>query len=126
MLRAERQPFGRIRNSIKALRMLKGSGRDLVHQFRHPAEDDPAWLRPPDRACYPMFRSRRYTAVQIDRPARDWIQCAYDAAPDHVGMFAMVDVWFTLDGDHVVAHLGQQRVGTLPTTATAQYMPRPD
>ncbi len=123
MLRAERQPFGRIRNSIKALRMLKDAGGDLVHLLRHPAEEDPAWLRPPDRACYPMIGSRRYTGVQIDRTAFDLLQRAYDAAPEHIGMFAMVDVWFTLDSDHIVAHLGQRRVGRLPTTATAQYAP---
>ena len=120
MLSAERQPFGRLRNSIKAVRMLKDSGSDLVHQFRHPSVD-PEWLRPPDRASYPMIRSRRYMAVEIDDTALEMVRQAFDAAPERVGMFAMIDVWFTQDTEHVIAHLGQQRVGKLPASAAAQY-----
>lgn len=63
MLQVQQQPFGRARTALKAIRMLKSSGGNMIRLIKHASDDDPEWLQPPDRAAYPMIADRRrYTS----------------------------------------------------------------
>ena len=118
MLQLEQQSFGRARSALKAIRMLTTGGADAIRLIRNATQHDPDWLRPPDRASYPVPTSRdRYVSVELDAATRDWLARIATEAPRRVGPVVLVDVWLSLDqqATQLVAHIGDHRVGTIKT-----------
>jgi hypothetical protein len=125
MLELERQPFGRIRSVLRALRMVKSSAVDGIRLLK-PNTVDPPWLQPPDRASYPVPTTDRLTAVDLEPAAQDWLTRVWNEAPRRLGRLVFVDVW--LSRDHrkeaqaqLEVHIGQRRVGTIRDTQTAPF-----
>lgn len=115
-LQTEQQPFGRARKALKALRMLKAGGGDMIRLLKHASDEDPEWLQPPDRATYPMIADRnRYASIDLDPGAHDWIDRVRTEAPRRMGPWVLVDVWLARDNSTALigAHIGERRVGTI-------------
>ena len=116
MLQTEQQPFGRAKNAIRALRMLKAGGADMIRLIKHASDDDPGWLQPPDRAAYPMIADRqRYAAVELDAAAHDWLDRVRTEAPRRMGPWILIDVWLSRSeaAGQIAAHIGERFVGTV-------------
>lgn len=116
MLETEQQPFGRAKNGIRALRMLKAGGADLIRLIKHASDDDPEWLQPPDRAAYPMIAGRdRYATVELDTAAHDWLERVRTEAPRRIGPWILIDVWLSRSeaAGPIAAHIGERFVGTV-------------
>jgi hypothetical protein len=116
MLQTEQQPFGRARNALKALRMLKAGGGDMIRLIKNASDEDPDWLQPPDRAAYPMIADRnRYTPIKLDAEARDWLERVRTEAPRRMGPWVLVDVWLSKNeiAGLIRAHIGERLVGTI-------------
>ena len=126
MLQIEQQPFGRARSALTAIRLLTASGAAAIRLLKHGSDPDPEWLRPPDRAAYPLIADRdRYLAIDLDVTAHDWLERVRAGAPRRVGPWVFVDVWLTR-GEPVgplVAHIGDQRVGIVGADRTTEFDP---
>ncbi|MGI8760244.1 MAG: hypothetical protein ACR2LF_02870 [Jatrophihabitantaceae bacterium] len=124
MLQTEQQPFGRARTALKAIRMLKSSGGDMIRLIKHASDDDPEWLQPPDRAAYPMIADRnRYTPVQLDAAANDLLERVRTEGPRRMGPWVLIDVWLAREDPigPLVASIGAHRVGTIPETHANEF-----
>jgi hypothetical protein len=128
LLQNERKPFGRARSTLRALRMLKAGGTDVVRAIRNRSDPTPDWLQPPERASYPVHLiGRRATTVLLDPGTRDWLAAVAAKAPHRIGRTVPVDVWLTRetrskDGStELVAHIGDRRVGTVRGSETTAY-----
>lgn len=124
MLQTEQQPFGRARTALKAIRMLKSGGGDMIGLIKHISDDDPEWLQPPDQATYPMIADRnRYTPVELDAEAHDWLERVRTEAPRRIGPWVLIDVWLTREDPAapLIAHIGKWRVGAVRHGDTHQF-----
>lgn len=128
MLRVEQRPFGRSRSALRAIRMLKSGGGDVITLIKNSSDDDPRWLRPPERAGYPVHTTTdRYAAIELDRGAHDWLARVWSEAPRRLGHLVLVDVWLGRDEEagetpsDLVANIGEHRVGAVPAPATASF-----
>jgi hypothetical protein len=128
LLQNERKPFGRARSTLRALRMLKAGGTDVVRAIKNRSDPTPEWLRPPERASYPVHLvGHRYTTVLLDSGTGDWLAAVSAEAPHRIGRTVPVDVWLTRetrskDGStELVAHIGDRRVGTVRGSETTAY-----
>lgn len=124
MLQVGQQPFGRARTALKAIRILKSSVGDTIRLIKHAGAESPAWLQPPDRASYPAVAARdRYTSVQLDAAAREWLERVRTEAPQRMGPWVLVDVWLTREDEagSLVAHIGERRVGTVRLSDTKEF-----
>jgi hypothetical protein len=116
MLQTEQQPFGRARNVLRALRMLKAGGGDMIRLIKHASDEDPEWLQPPDRAAYPMIADRnRHTPIEVDAAAHDWLERVRTEAPRRMGPWVLIDVWLSQEvaASPIQTHIGERLVGTL-------------
>jgi hypothetical protein len=121
--REQQQRFGRARTALTSLRMLTAVGADAIRMFKH-QPDDPEWLRPPDRASYPVITDRsRSIAVHLDAAAEPWLTRIRKEATRRFGPAIMVEVWLTREGPTAapVAHIGGQRVGTVRSDDVRQF-----
>lgn len=124
MLQVEQQPFGRARSALKAIRRLTSGGADAIRLLKDASDHDPEWLRPPDRAAYPMIADRnRYLSVQPDAAAHDWLERVRTGAPRRIGCWVFIDVWLTRDdpAEPFIAHIGGQRVGIVDPDGTTEF-----
>ncbi len=124
MLQVEQQPFGRARSALKAIRMLTSGGADAIRLLKDDSGHDPEWLRPPDRAAYPMIADRnRYISVQLEASAHDWLERVRTGAPRRIGSWVLIDVWLTRNdpAGQFIAHIGEQRVGLVDPDGTAEF-----
>jgi hypothetical protein len=124
-LELERQPFGRTRSALRALRMVKSSAVDGIRLLKHDTADPP-WLQPPDRASYPVPTTDRFTAVDVEPAAQAWLTRVWNEAPRRLGHLVLVDVWLSRDDRNetqreLVVHIGQRRVGSIGDTQTAPF-----
>lgn len=124
MLQVQQQPFGRARSTLKAIRMLTAGGADAIRLLKDESDHDPQWLRPPDRAAYPLIADRnRHLSVDLDATAHDWLERVRTGAPRRVGPWVLIDVWLTRDDPvgPLVAHIGDQRVGIVGPETTTEF-----
>lgn len=106
MLRVEQRPFGRARSALRAIRMLKSGGGDVITLIKNSSDDDPRWLRPPERAGYPVHTTTdRYAAIELDRGAHDWLARVWSEAPRRLG------------------YLSSSTSGSAGTTRPAKHLP---
>ena len=92
MLEGERWPFRRTRSTWKAIRLLKSGGGDFIRMIKTAPDAEPAWLQPPERAMYPVLGGGgRYTAIELDRAALDWVERVRTVAPRRVGPIVLID-----------------------------------
>lgn len=124
-----RRPLGRARSAVRQARILASGGKLVVDHIRNPGERDPEWLRPPDRAAYPVrdHAPTGHVAVVLDPGVEDLLGRVQQAALRRLPDGAVVDVWFTeertADDDQplVVVHIGAHRVGVVPTNRAAGF-----
>ncbi|HKD96434.1 MAG TPA: hypothetical protein VKB69_02425 [Micromonosporaceae bacterium] len=110
----EREPLGRLTTRVRGIGMLGSMVKGMVDGVRHLLEPGPAWLRPPDRAAFPLaVELDRVIAVPADDDAAAAVIARAHAASRRIGPRACVETWFTADGDAVAVNLGDHRVGTL-------------
>jgi hypothetical protein len=90
--------------------------------------EEPAWMAPPERACYRIFTlSRERVAVELDDDAREWLDRVHAAAPSILGN-ATVTVWLDHDGEApsdrsgLIVSIGARRVGRLTPGASAAFV----
>jgi hypothetical protein len=124
VLKAEQQPISRARRAFRTVRLLASGGADVVRAVSHHSDDDPAWLRPPKRAAYPALTSRdRFTAVDLDAAAHDWLQQVGAEAPRRIGRFVLLEVWLSQETPEgsLVVHIGERGVGTVPEDEARNY-----
>jgi hypothetical protein len=113
----EREPLGRLFNAVRGVSTLAVSTWDGIQGMRHMSEPGPDWLQPPERATYPLLAvpgEDRVVAVvrPEDRDAARIVARAH-AEGRRTGPITQVEVWFDADGDAVVVHIGEHRIGTL-------------
>lgn len=120
MVAAERSPIGRARLLAGALWMMGSVVGGLWRTVTHGIQAAPDWMRPPERAAYPVPTSHdAYIAVIVDRAARDWLERIRSQRPRPgfaIGPGTRVEVWLTRPdpADHTVtAYIGDRPVGTL-------------
>lgn len=115
MLQVEQQPFGRARSALKAIRMVKSGGADMIRLIKNASQGDAIWLQPPSRASYPVHGGHRYVVVELEASAHDWLARVWAEAPRRMGLWVLVDVWLTRESfaSQLIAHIGEQRVGTI-------------
>ena len=120
----QRRPFGRVRARLKGLRISAALGRDFVRMIRGRSPTDPDWLRPPQRASYPVRTNRtHYIPVELDPAGRAWMDRVQAHAPRRLGPWTLVDAWLDRDQQtgQLVVHIGEHRVGTLHSDDTHRF-----
>ncbi len=141
MILADREPFGKVRFALRTLKALKDSpaprapgGGILKQVSERPGEpdepDEPEWLKPPDRAAYPVHSiSPQRTRVELDPAACEWLERIKETDPGHLAGSRDVEVWLTRGSEDAVAdsrlavHIGTERVGVLRADAEERFRP---
>jgi hypothetical protein len=127
LLHNERKPFGRTRSTLRGLGMVKAIGGDIVRTLKNRSDPTPDWLRPPERASYPVHPTTgRYATVLLDPDTQEWLATVTTQATLRMGIHTHVDIWLTrentADGSpELVAHIGDRRVGTVPEPNTQAF-----
>ncbi len=137
-LEAEREPFGRATLLIGGVRELLDTGRDIVSGIRRAVRDEdeppPAWLRPPDRAAYPVGRidEKRWAEVNLHPTAKDWLD-RVAAHATKIGRTHIVEVWLERSSQpageapsQLGVNIGEHRVGVLSGEPADAYQPAMD
>lgn len=75
--------------------MFGGAVGDVLRTVRSKPQDLPPWLRPPERASYPMTRTGHTTEITLDADAHDFLTRAWTQTPRRIGPNATVQVWLT-------------------------------
>jgi hypothetical protein len=137
-LATQQEPFGKTRLALRGLRALWDLGhspspaRRVIFEPSDPPEHepDPAWMRAPERAAYPIRPSSHdRAAVQLDPTAAAFLESAMLTADVGTVQTRNVEVWF---GSHdkpsegvsrVSVHLGSKRVGELDADTSKRYHP---
>ncbi len=134
---ADREPFGKTRFAIRALKQLKdsqasrGQGGLLKQVGRQGRpQDEPDWLKPPDRAAYPVWSpGPRWTAVELDPAAHQWLTRIAESDPDSLAGGRWLEVWLTWTNAHadtdprLAVHIGTEQVGKLGDDAEQHFRP---
>lgn len=123
------RPLGRVRVAVTRTRELALAGREIVHRFRTLDEEEPDWLRPPDRAAYPLrdHHDTGHAPVVLDPGVDELLELVQGAARLRVVDAVQVEVWFTAaqatrdEPAVVVAHIGAHRVGVVPAEQAAGF-----
>lgn len=118
MIARRRRPLGLVRAAVAATATATGSVRDLIRFIRtaslRTGTADPEWLRPPDRAAYPVPTTSRYDAVRVDDAERNRLQRVRAEATRRLGPWVLIDAWLTRGPDHLVTvYIGQRLIGTV-------------
>lgn len=130
MMLAEREPLGKTRFVLRALKQLKdsqafGGGGILEHASGTSDEpweprEEPDWLKPPDRAAYPVWSpGPKWAAVELDPAARKWLERVKESDSGRLAGGRELEVWLTWDGGNpatgsrLAVHIGAERVGLL-------------
>jgi len=135
----EREPFGKARLLLRGLAALRETGRQ-GHTILRTLEGestarpgkrrDPAWMKSPERASYPLhlFGGER-VAVELDPDAGAWLGEAIGADQAEVVRTRRVEVWLTSDSastsamPSVSVHIGSRCVGRLTGREAASFRP---
>ena len=136
MILAHREPFGKTRFVLRALKQLKDSqpsGGGLLKQVsERPDEPDgePDWLKPPDRAAYPVWSAGpKWAAVELDPAARTWLERIKESDPGHLAGGHELEVWLTWDSSdpatdsRLAVHIGAEQVGILRPDFEEKFRP---
>ena len=124
MLQIEQRPFGRVRSALKGLRMSAAVAREGIRMIRGRVPADPDWLRPPERASYPICTGRtHFVPVELDASALSWMGRVQAHAPRRLGPWTLIDAWLTRDDPtgQLVVHIGEQRVGTVRADDSSRF-----
>jgi hypothetical protein len=117
-------PIGRARHVASSLRVLRdfvGLGVDIA---KHRVPSNPDWMRPPDRASYPVRPGTEHGEVTLDDDAKPWLDRVARAAARRIGPMVTVQLWLTSspEGDGtLVVHLGEKAVGRLAAPVAARF-----
>jgi len=133
---AEREPFGKARFALQTLKALKdaqASRVGILEQLSAPPNephDAPDWLKPPDRAAYPVRSvGPQRTPVELDPAAREWLERIKASDPGHLAGSRELEVWLTWDSEppasdlRLAVHIGAERVGMLRADIEEQFRP---
>lgn len=113
-------PFGRLRAGLRAGVLLGRVAAQVVHRLRHLDERQPAWLRPPARAAYPLPGGAGEIRVRLDPGTEALLARAAEDTVTRLAHAATVPVWLVATGadsdrpGEITAHLGGERVGVVP------------
>jgi hypothetical protein len=105
-----------------AFRAIRG-----IRQHRSPPDlAPPAWLKPPDRAAYPVPSNPQagWAEVELDEGAAPYLERAYSAISRLVGSSAIATAWLVWEegpSERLIVSLGGERVGTLPPEVARAY-----
>jgi hypothetical protein len=122
------------RKSFGTLRLFRNLARDVANLASSAARGDfgepsatPDWLKPPDRAAYPVLGfTDTWTAVELDPAAEEWLERVWRGQPG-VGSTREVTVWLNRDrsppdsGLALNVHVGPERVGRIPGDAVGGF-----
>lgn len=138
-LATQQESFGKTRLALRGLRALWDLGhspsparRAIFDQPSDPPEHepDPAWMRTPERAAYPIRPSGRDRAtVQLDPTAAAVLESAMLTTGTGTVQTRNVEVWFGSDDEpsegvsRVSVNLGSKRVGELDAATSKRYNP---
>jgi hypothetical protein len=138
MIEAERDPGGNATTLLSGVRELLVIGRDVAGGIKRAAREEyeqpPTWMRPPERAAYPVqtVGEKRSVEVKLDQDANDWLARVVVHATK-IGRTRLVDVWLEHpepaageDTPLLVVHIGERRVGLLAGEALDAYRPAID
>lgn len=134
-LATQQEPFGKTRLAVRGLRALWDLGhspsvtRAMVSD--QPSDPpNPAWMRTPERAAYPIRLSGRdRAAVELDPAAATVLESVMSATGAGMVQTRNVEVWFGSDDEpsqgvsRVSVHLGSKRIGDLDAQASERYRP---
>ncbi len=127
----------RTNQALRAAQTLKTLGQiglgvvKVMRGGKIPDMSKPDWLAPPDHAAYAVPRDpvrERWTAVQLDPAAFEWLDRVHAALPNWSGSTRNPDAWLqweTGDGEEkkLAVHIGAHRVGTLDEVSTKTFGP---
>lgn len=123
VIEIERQPFGRLRAGMWAIKSVKDAIGEVGGRLRNMDAKDPEWLRPPARATYPAPRGRRWVDVHTVPDAGPVLVRAWREGVHRIGPFVEVCLW--LDGEpgapSIIVRLGEHALGTLPPEAATAF-----
>lgn len=121
----EREPLGRLRAGIWAIKSIKDVVGDIRGAFSNRKSEDPAWMRPPTHATYPLPHGRRWVGIDVDPAATPILTRAWADGVHRLGPVVELILW--LDGrpggGPTTVRLGEHNLGTLPITAAAPFEP---
>jgi hypothetical protein len=139
MVLADREPLGKTRFALRALRQLKDSQASRDHSLggmfeqgegRIAPKDEPDWLKPPDRAAYPVWSpGPKWAPVELDPAARAWLDRIKESDPRQLAGGRELEVWLTWDSGHPAAdsrlavHIGAESVGMLRVGVEEKFWP---
>ena len=124
-----RRPLGRAQSFLQKARVVGSGGKMLVDHVRKRGEQDPEWMRPPDRATYPLVDHQLAgdALVHLDPGVEDLLGRTYAGALHRFELGALVQVWFSRepagvdDRPVVVVHIGENRVGVVPADRAGDF-----
>lgn len=133
----EHEPLGKARialRGIRGLRDLGQSGRPQVNETpaNEPTDQpEPAWLRTPERAAYPIWSaSTNRVAVELDPTAEPWLREAMRTSGPGAVQSCNTEVWLAPDDgeppsrtSRLGVHIGSRRVGHLDAETTDVFRP---
>jgi hypothetical protein len=136
MILADREPFGKARFALRILKALKdsqasrGSPLEQVMQRPNEPDEEPDWLKPPDRAVYPVWSpGPKWTPVELDPAARTWLDRIRESDPGRLATGHGLEVWLTWDSgpsatdSRLAVHIGTEQVGMLRAGVEEKFRP---
>jgi hypothetical protein len=141
MLATEHDALGKARlalRGVKALSELVTVGHKIFEEASDPTEEEleesePEWLKPPERAAYPITTLHRHcVAVELDSGARTWLERVAQARSQLFGE-TEVEIWLTWEATPrevgalgLDVHIGETRVGRLDSDIAEHFRPAMD
>jgi hypothetical protein len=137
MILADREPFGKTRFAIRALKQLKDSQASrgqggLLKQVggQGKPQEEPDWLKPPARAAYPVWSpGPQWTVVELDPASRQWLTRIAESDPARLTGGRWLEVWLTWTNGHadtdprLAVHIGTEQVGKLEADVEQYFRP---
>jgi len=127
LLHLRTRPLGRARAGLRGGILLGRLAQQAVHRIRHLDEQQPAWLRPPGRAAFPLPRGPGFIRIRLDPGTAGLLARAAADTITHFAHTATVPVWLTPthpdpnQPGEITAHIGEHRVGVVPDAETTGF-----
>jgi len=136
LVTAEQEAFGKTRSLMGTLTEPGDNdpGRGgLIHEILegpNQSSKRPAWLKPPERAAYPIRRvGRSRAAVELDPTAQSWLDRVMQNSSRGSRRTIGVEVWLSWDQElpafdsHLCVYIGAEPVGVLSPDAAERFRP---